>query len=74
MAKRVVNTRLLLEMNADFRKAVERGELWALQHLDKCERLNNGEVHAFDREPDGKPRRWCDGCPFPEGCVTCTLP
>lgn len=26
------------------------------------------------RSFDGKPHRHCSGCPFPEGCVTCTLP
>jgi hypothetical protein len=26
------------------------------------------------RKFDGKPKRHCSGCPFPKGCVMCTLP
>jgi len=26
-----------------------------------------------ERQFDGKPKKWCSGCPFPEGCVVCCL-
>ena len=26
------------------------------------------------RQFTGQPRRHCSGCPFPEGCMMCTLP
>ena len=26
------------------------------------------------RHFNGKPHKHCSGCPFPEGCVMCTLP
>jgi hypothetical protein len=26
-----------------------------------------------ERKFDGKPKKWCSKCPFPEGCVVCCL-
>ena len=74
MAKQVVNIPLLLRMNPDLEKAAYRGEAWALKHLSGCDQLNQGNYFVFEREPDGNPRRWCSGCPFEEGCITCHLP
>ncbi len=36
--------------------------------------LNSKPGSAHYRTFDGKPRRYCNDCPFPEGCITCTLP
>jgi hypothetical protein len=38
-----------------------------------------GAIHKSHRTPhrerkfDGKPKKWCSKCPFPEGCIVCCL-
>ncbi len=44
-------------------------------HREQVHFVKDSEVGSMlYRTFDGKPRRYCSGCSFPEGCVTCTLP
>ena len=36
--------------------------------------VHNAPPGKQRRKFDGQKRRHCSGCPFPEGCVMCTLP
>ena len=73
MAKKIVDVPNLIRFNRDFAKALEKGEKWAVKHMRKSEELNSGNPYAFERNFDGKKRRWCGGCSDPEGCVVCLL-
>jgi len=75
MAKRLINTDLLLAMNPEYAQALGKGESWALEHAQLCDSLNKGEPEGFRRKFDGNYHKWCGGsCPFKEGCMTCALP
>ena len=70
----VVNIPMLLAMNQPLAEAYRRGEQWAVDHISRCQQLNDGNKYAFERKFDGKPRKWCGAsCPFEEGCICCNL-
>jgi hypothetical protein len=75
VARHIINTALLKELNPEYAQALARGEPWALKHAQQCDSLNSGEPPEMRRKFDGKPRKWCgSACGSPEGCVVCTLP
>ena len=71
----VVNMGLLLALNPEYARALARREPWAVEHSKRSESLNLGEPEGYRRPFDGTSKKWCGGsCPFPEGCIMCTLP
>ena len=70
-----IDQRLLIQLNPQYGEALLRGEPWAMKHARLVKSINNDEPEGFRRPFDGTPQKWCGGaCPFPEGCVMCTLP
>lgn len=73
--KKVVDIDGLLVANPEYFEALLKGEQWAVDHMSMCESLNRGEPEGYRRKFDGKAHKWCgESCPFPEGCMMCTLP
>lgn len=44
------------------------------KHSEREVTVHDAPSGKRHRRFDGHPRRHCSQCPFPEGCVVCTLP
>ena len=65
----MASLRAIFAANPELEEEYYKGTKWAVETVVG---LTDNRPHK-ERKFDGKPRRWCSKCPFPEGCVTCCL-
>lgn len=67
---------LVILMNPEFAEAFSKAEPWSVQYADEVKAIDGQGSRKYPhrrRKEDGEPHRFCGGCPFPEGCVSCDL-